>query len=38
MKTCEICGVEITEQNQSEKYESGCKGCDHVKYEIKEAV
>jgi len=35
---CEICGVEITEGNRSEKWDRGCVDCDHVKYEKKEAV
>jgi hypothetical protein len=35
---CEVCGVEITEGNRSEKYDRGCVSCDRIQYELKDHV
>jgi hypothetical protein len=33
---CEICGVEITEENRSCLYDRGCVKCDRIQYELKD--
>lgn len=33
IRTCEICGETLTEETRSDKYEDGCRNCDHIKYE-----